>query len=571
MNIFSVSFVFDNDILAVLYILCGLGIFLYGIGKMGKSLKAIAGDKMRVIIEKSTNTPIKGMAVGFATTMLTQSASGTSALAVSLVGAGLMSFGQSIGVLLGANIGGTILTIIMAAFSQFKIMPVVSVVLVIIGAGMTFFFKSNKINQLGSVILGFGFIFMGLSFIDMSFKHFISEGSKYRDDIIHLFSVLDDIPVLGIFVSTIFTVVVQSSSATIGIVQSMYSVGTMNLFGALALMLGANIGTCITALLASIGASSSAKKVAYANILIKLFGVVCFGICYRWAYYPIINWFNNLLGWQDNPMIIAIAHLTFNLVNSFVFLLLIRPLTAICNKIVKGDDSGITIQEHLLDYSLIKKSPSLAFEFVKTAVNYMAICVKDYVHIAYKYSFERDDSLIEKGNELEKTINSLDKRIHDYLIKLSIVSRDKESSLYLSKYLDQIKDLERVGDHCTNLIEFFYDRYEKELHLSDDGVQDLTQMYEAIINMTDATLKAIEKNSIEDAKIASDYEDEIDRLEEVLHERHVHRVNAGVCSFNNTEHYVEILSNIERMGDHLENVCESILTGKDSKYNEFYH
>ena len=571
MNIFSVSFVFDNDILAVLYILCGLGIFLYGIGKMGKSLKAIAGDKMRVIIERSTNTPIKGMAVGFATTMLTQSASGTSALAVSLVGAGLMSFGQSIGVLLGANIGGTILTIIMAAFSQFKIMPVVSVVLVIIGAGMTFFFKSNKINQLGSVILGFGFIFMGLSFIDMSFKHFISEGSKYRDDIIHLFSVLDDIPVLGIFVSTIFTVVVQSSSATIGIVQSMYSVGTMNLFGALALMLGANIGTCITALLASIGASSSAKKVAYANILIKLFGVVCFGICYRWAYYPIINWFNNLLGWQDNPMIIAIAHLTFNLVNSFVFLLLIRPLTAICNKIVKGDDSGITIQEHLLDYSLIKKSPSLAFEFVKTAVNYMAICVKDYVHIAYKYSFERDDSLIEKGNELEKTINSLDKRIHDYLIKLSIVSRDKESSLYLSKYLDQIKDLERVGDHCTNLIEFFYDRYEKELHLSDDGVQDLTQMYEAIINMTDATLKAIEKNSIEDAKIASDYEDEIDRLEEVLHERHVHRVNAGVCSFNNTEHYVEILSNIERMGDHLENVCESILTGKDSKYNEFYH
>ena len=571
MNIFSVSFVFDNDILAVLYILCGLGIFLYGIGKMGKSLKAIAGDKMRVIIERSTNTPIKGMAVGFATTMLTQSASGTSALAVSLVGAGLMSFGQSIGVLLGANIGGTILTIIMAAFSQFKIMPVVSVVLVIIGAGMTFFFKSNKINQLGSVILGFGFIFMGLSFIDMSFKHFISEGSKYRDDIIHLFSVLDDIPVLGIFVSTIFTVVVQSSSATIGIVQSMYSVGTMNLFGALALMLGANIGTCITALLASIGASSSAKKVAYANILIKLFGVVCFGICYRWAYYPIINWFNNLLGWQDNPMIIAIAHLTFNLVNSFVFLLLIRPLTAICNKIVKGDDSGITIQEHLLDYSLIKKSPSLAFEFVKTAVNYMAICVKDYVHIAYKYSFERDDSLIEKGNELEKTINSLDKRIHDYLIKLTVAFIDKETSSYLSKYLDQIKDLERVGDHCTNLMEFFYDRFEKDLHLSDDGVQDLTQMYEAIISMMDHTLKALEKNSIEDAKAASDIEDEIDRLEEIFHERHVHRVNAGVCSFNNTEHYVEILSNIERMGDHLENVCESILTGKDSKYNEFYH
>ena len=571
MNIFSVEFVFDSDILAVLYILCGLGIFLYGIGKMGSSLKAIAGAKMKVIIERSTNTPIKGMVVGFATTMLTQSASGTSALAVSLVGAGLMSFGQSIGVLLGANIGGTILTIIMAAFSQFKIMPVVAVILVIIGAGMTFFFKSNKINQLGSVILGFGFIFMGLAFIDISFKHFIAEGSKYREGIIHLFEILDDVPILGILTSTLFTVVVQSSSATIGIVQSMFSVGTMNLFGALALMLGANIGTCITALLASIGASSSAKKVAYANILIKLFGVICFGICYRWAFYPIINWFNNMLGWENNPMIIAIAHLAFNILNSFVFLLLIRPLTFVCNKIVKGDDSGITIQEHLLDYSLIKKSPSLAFAFVKTAVNYMAICVKDYVHLAYSYSFKRDDSIIEKGNELEKTINSLDKRIHDYLIKLSISNLDKESSIYLSRYLDQIKDLERVGDHCTNLIEFFYDRFEKGLHLSDDGVQDLTQMYEAIINMMDKTLLALENNSIEDAKAASDIEDEIDKLEEVFNERHIHRVNSGACSFSNTEHYVEILSNIERMGDHLENVCESILNEKDSKYDEFNH
>ena len=571
MNILSVNFVFDSDIIAVLYILCGLGIFLYGIGKMGKSLKAIAGDKMKVIIERSTNTPIKGMAVGFATTMLTQSASGTSALAVSLVGAGLMSFGQSIGVLLGANIGGTILTIIMAAFSQFKIMPVVSVVLVIIGATMTFFFKSNKINQLGSVILGFGFIFLGLAFIDISFKHFIAEESPYREGISNLFKILEDIPILGIFVSTLFTFVVQSSSATIGIVQSMFAAGTMNLFGALALMLGANIGTCITALLASIGASSSAKKVAYANILIKLFGVICFGVCYRWAFYPIMNWFNNLLGWQDNPMIIAIAHLVFNVVNSFVFLLLIKPLTFVCNKIVKGDDSGITIQEKLLDYSLIKKSPSLAFEFVKTAVNYMAICVRDYLNLAYKYSFERDDSLIAKGDELEKTINSLDKRIHDYLIKLTVAFINKETSSYLSKYLDQIKDLERVGDHCTNLVEFFYDRYEKELHLSDDGVQDLTQMYEAIINMMDHTLKALENNSIEEAKAASDIEDEIDRLEEIFHERHVHRVNSGACSFNNTEHYVEILSNIERMGDHLENVCESILTGKDSKYNEFYH
>ena len=245
--------------LAILYILCGLGIFLFGINMMGSSLKAIAGDKMKVIIEKSTNTPFKGMLVGFVTTMLTQSASGTSALAVSLVGAGLMSFTQAIGVLLGANIGGTILTIILAAFSQLKIMPIVSVALVFIGASMVFFFKKKRLNQIGSVVLGFGLIFLGLAFIDMSFSHFIATDSPYREGINNLFEGLANVPVLGITVGTLFTIIVQSSSATIGIVQSMYTVGSISLFGALALMLGANIGTTVTALLASLGSSKSAK------------------------------------------------------------------------------------------------------------------------------------------------------------------------------------------------------------------------------------------------------------------------------------------------------------------------
>ena len=246
-----------NSVVAVLYVLCGLGIFLYGINMMGSSLKAIAGDKMKVIVAKGTNTPIKGMLVGFLVTMLTQSASGTSALTVSLVGAGLMTFGQAIGVLLGANIGGTILTIILALFSQFKVMPVVSVGLVFVGAFMTFFFKKQRVNQIGSVILGFGFIFLGLALIDMSFDYFLEEAAT---EINNLFESLQNVPVLGIIVGTLFTFLVQSSSATIGIVQELFSASTITLYGALPLMLGANIGTTITAFLASLGSNKTSKR-----------------------------------------------------------------------------------------------------------------------------------------------------------------------------------------------------------------------------------------------------------------------------------------------------------------------
>ena len=557
-----------SNFVAVLYILCGLGIFLFGINMMGSSLKAIAGDKMRVIIEKSTNTPVKGMLVGFATTMLTQSASGTSALAVSLVGSGLMTFGQAIGVLLGANIGGTILTIILATFSQFKIMPMVSVTLVFIGAFIVFFFKSKKINAIGSVVLGFGFIFLGLALIDMSFDHFL-EG-EYKDNIEDIFNFISKIPVLGIIVGTLFTVVVQSSSATIGIVQEMFKAGTISLKGSLAIMLGANIGTTITALLASLGSTKSAKKVALANILIKLFGVVCFGICFSFAYYPLVKFTMNKFNMNGNPMIIALAHLGFNIINSFIFLLLIRPLTYVCNKAVK-DDPNISIAEHLLDYSLIQKSPSLALSFVKSAIDYMSETMKDYVYLAKNYAFEQDDKLLQIGAEYEKTINSLDKRIHDYLIKLTIAKMDDNSSVQLSKYLDQIKDIERVGDHCTNILEFFNDRNKKDMHLSSDGIQDLEQIFGALLQMVDGTVLAIKKWDKDIAKETSVYEDQIDLLEEVLHERHVHRVNSGVCSFTNTEHYVEILSNIERMGDHLFNILDSIMIKEYSKYDEFNH
>ena len=563
----SLGIEFDAVWQAILFILGGLGIFLYGIHMMGSSLKELAGDKLRVIIQKSTSTPITGMLVGFAVTMLTQSSSTTSAIAVGLVAAGLMTFTQSIGVLLGANIGGTILPLLMASMPSY-IKPIVAVGLVFVGAVLVFFIKKEKIRQAGAVILGFGLIFLGLSLIDMSFD-FIQE--QHSELITQLFVKLDNYPELGVLVGVLFTCVVQSSAATIGIVQGLYAVKLMSLTGSLALMLGANLGTTITAIIACIGSSKTAQKVAMANTFIKLFGVVIFTIIFRFAFNPLMIKLNTLLfNGEYNPLIISLSHIIFNIINSLLILLLLKPFTKLCNKIVKENDEK-TIEELLLDYTLIKKSPQLALSFVKKAIDYMADTVTEYEKIAKSYAFNRDDSLISKGIEYERTINCLDKRIHDYLIKLTIQNIDNKSSTLISKYLDLIKDLERVGDHCTNLFEFFHDRYEKDFHLSEDGIKDLNQMFSVVEQMVIGTKDAIKGWDSDVAAKIIPLEDETDNLEDLFRERHVKRVESGVCSFINTEHFVQILSNLERMGDHLKNILDSIVTDEYCKNDEFHH
>ena len=559
-QIFLVGFTGMATWEAVLYILCGLGIFLYGINMMGGSLRSLAGNKMSIIIEKTTNTPLKGMLVGFIVTMLTQSASGTSALAVSLVAAGLMTFPQALGILLGANIGGTILTIILAAFSNLKIMPIVSVILVFIGAFMVFFFKKKKIKQLGSVVLGFGFIFLGLSFIDMSFKTILSD---YNEMIVKMFEGVSKVPVLGVLIGTIFTFIVQSSSATIGIVQSLYSsalsTGTevISLSGALAIMLGANIGTTITAFLASLGSSKSAKKVATANILIKFFGVLVFTIAFS-GYLWLITKLNNAFKWEYNEMIIAIAHLLFNIVNSFAFLFLLNPLTKICNLIIKGDDES-DIEKQLSDYTLIKKSPALALDFVGKAINYMADLALNYFKLAYEYSFENNPSCIEKAEAYEHEINGLDKKTHDYLIKLTEAEIDKDNTNLVSKYLDTIKDLERIGDHCTNLVGFFSERYEANVLLSKEGIEDLSKMYEKLNEMVESAVYGIKNWDKDVARIVIIDEEDVDSMEEIYRKRHIERLTKGICTVSNLDYYVDILSNLERIGDHTHNIANNVI------------
>ncbi len=570
-SIFGIAFTGMSTWQAALYILCGLGIFLYGIGLMGQSLKVLAGSRIKNIIEKFTDNPFKGLIVGFIVTMLTQSSSGTSALAVSLVAAGLMTFKQSLGVLLGANIGGTVLPLIIAVSSKLKVMPIIAVLLVFVGATIVFFSKKKKMHQIGSIILGFGFIFFGNTLIDMSFKTIV-EGT-YKETIENIFESISGVPVLGVVVGLVFTLIVQSSSCTISIVQGIYSSGTIALKGGLAIMLGANIGTTITALIASLGSNKTAKKVAVANILFKFIGVLVFGVILWIPFKHIIVWFNDsVLRWEgkNNELIISFAHLGFNIVNSICFLFLLTPITWLCNKIIKGDDES-DLEKSLSDYTLIKRSPGLAIEFVKKAVDEMGRITKEYFKLTYDYSFENIQGTPDKAAWYEHQINGLDTRIHDYLIKLTQSDLRSNQTDIVSKYLDTIKDLERVGDHCTNIVDFFNQRYEAHLFLSEEGTQDLKKMFDTLERMVVNSIDAISTWDKDKARIVCADEETVDDMEEHYRKRHILRLNKGICSVSNLDYYVDILSNLERVGDHTNNIAENVINDKYCEGEEYDH
>ena len=434
------GFEFNNIVEMLMFIVGGLGVFLYGINLMGESLKELAGDKLKVIIEKTTNTPIKGILVGALVTAIIQSSSGTTALTVGLVRAGLLSFPQAVGIIMGANIGTTI-----TAFIVGLDIGAASLWFVGIGAILIFFVNKEKIKKLGSIILGFGLLFFGLEAMGDALKALLS---LYEEQTTMLFNYLANNPIgwiLGLFVGAGLTAVVQSSSATISIVQKLYGQGTIQLMGALPIMLGCNIGTTITAMFASIGGGTQAKRTSFVHAIFNIFGAVLFMILllpFTWVVGLLETY---LLGGEPSPMTLAFAHIIFNVTTTLILYFLINKIVQLATKIIKDKDgSENKIIDELLDYSLINRSSVLALSFVKSAIDYMALNVKRFIYISREYSFNKVDEYIEEGEKLEEIINCLDKRIHDYLVKLMITDLDSKQSNKLSKYLDQIKDFTKV-------------------------------------------------------------------------------------------------------------------------------
>lgn len=525
----------------------GLGVFLFGIKFMGDGLQKIAGDRLREILDKFTSNPFMGVLAGIIVTVLIQSSSGSTVLTVGLVNAGFMTLQQAIGVIMGANIGTTVTAFIIGIKIEDYALPIL-----FLGTVLIFFFKNKKVNNYGQVIFGFGALFFGLSLMGDGLEPL--EGLEAFKE---LTLSMSENPLLGVVIGALFTVSVQSSSASIGLLQELYDQGSLMLDAALPVLFGDNIGTTITAVLAALGASLAAKRAALTHVIFNLIGATIIII----LLVPYTAFVENLQSWLNlnKPMTIAFAHGIFNVSNTLIQLPFVGLLALLVTKLIPGNDTEIEYKAKHLDTSFIQRSPSIALGQAKSETLRMAEFAEKGLIEARNYLKTNQKRHSELTVQFEEAINNLDRKITDYLVMISERSLTDENSRMHSLLMDTVRDLERVGDHMENLVELVDYQLTNKVTLSEDAYADLEEMFDLTINTLKNAISALENDDLEEAKEVVKQEEEIDKMERKLRKKHILRLNEGKCSGSAGIIFVDIVSNLERIGDHSVNIAEVVL------------
>ena len=525
----------------------GLGIFLFAIKYMGDGLQKAAGDRLRSILDRFTTNPFMGVLVGIIVTVLIQSSSGTTVITVGLVSAGFMTLRQAIGVIMGANIGTTITAFIIGLDVGAYALPIMA-----FGAFLIFFIKKNSIKNMGEVIFGFGGLFLGLELMSSGMKPLRSL-SAFSD-----FTVtMADHPLLGVVAGTVFTLIVQSSSATVGILQGLYAEDLVNLQAALPVLFGDNIGTTITAVLAAIGASVAARRAAATHVLFNIDGAIVFLILLH-PFTLYVEWISGVLN-LESKMQIAFAHGTFNVVNTLIQFPLIGAWALFVTKIIPGKDVTIEYKPKHLDPNFINQSPAVAIGQAKEEIIRMGDFAVQGLQETYEYLKTSNKRNAETAYQIEDAINNLDRKITDYLVDISAVNISPIESARHVMLMDTVRDIERIGDHFENIIELIDFREVNKVKLTDDAMSELTEMFTLTIGTVDKAIRSLDTNDIELAKAVAEQEDLIDKMERRFRKSHIVRLNGGNCTAQAGIVFVDIVSNLERIGDHAVNIAEAIL------------
>lgn len=538
----------DIDVQSLIFeFIGGLGIFLLGIKSMGDGLQKSAGDRLRDILDKFTSNPLLGVLAGIIVTVLIQSSSGTTVLTVGLVNAGFMTLRQAIGVIMGANIGTTITAFIIGIDIGEYALPILA-----IGAFLLFFFKNQKVTAVGQAIFGFGALFLGLELMSSGMSP-LRELETFQDLTINMSSN----PILGVVVGTVFTMIVQSSSATIGILQGLFAQGAISLEAALPVLFGDNIGTTITAILASIGASVAARRAALTHVIFNLIGTTIF-LIFLGLFTQYIVFLQSQL--SLNPeMTIAFAHGSFNVANTIIQFPFIGVLAWIVTKLVPGEDVVIEYKPKHLDPIFIQQSASLALEQAKLEVLRMGDFTVRGMEEANSYLITHQQKHADMVLQIEGALNNLDQKITQYLVDVSSGSLTEAESTKHTALMDSVRDFERIGDHFENIVELIDYKISNKVTLTDQAMEDLNNMFDLTILTLREAIEALDNVDREAAMAVVQKEDEIDRLERVYRKKHIIRLNEGICSGTAGIVFVDIISNLERIGDHAANIAEEIL------------
>ncbi len=538
-------------------ILAGLGLFLFGIEYMGDGLKGYSGDKMKDIIDKYTSSPFKGIVIGAFVTCLIQSSSGTTALAIGLIRSGLMTLEQSIGIIMGANIG----TVITSVFVGLKVSQY-AVYFIILGAAFLMFSKNKKTKYMGQIIFGFGCLFYGLELMGDNLAN-ISKVPEFTQ----VANYLSQNPWLGLLGGTLLTTAVQSSAAVIAIAQQMYGAGAIGLSIALPFLFGSNIGTTITAVLASFGGTVPAKRAAFFHVLFNVVGSLLFMIVLS-PFTLLIEWLAGALNILPELQL-SVAHGIFNVVTTAFFFPLIPAIVKLIKKILPSSKKEINMDLSELDQNVVQLFPSHALAIAKNKIIEMGHITIEAVEGIRAY-YETKNPLAKDGvYEMENAINTLDSKITEYLVLISHETlNDHDSNDYLAN-MKTIKDFERIGDLCINIVKYYEAIYDEKEDFSPEAREDLEAMMDMVIDMLNHAVKAFDTHDLDDIVYVDDKEADLDYFNKKAKQRHIKRVGRKIensALVNST--YVDILANLERMGDHCQNISESYLLDESAYLNE---
>ena len=554
------------DTLAILTLIGGLALFLFGMNSMGQGLEKLSGSSLERILEKLTSNPVKGVILGALVTAIIQSSSATTVMVVGFVNSGIMKLSQAVGVIMGANIGTTmtawILSLtgvegegIMAFFKPAYFTPV----LAIIGMILIMMCKSAKKKDIGTILVGFAILMTGMNLMSAAVKPL--EKSTDFQNILTLFSN----PLLGILAGAVLTAIIQSSSASVGILQAVASTGAINFSMAVPILMGQNIGTCITALLSSVGANKNAKRAAVIHLYFNLIGTVIFMIVYYTVAPLVLS--SEILNGAVTETGVAIVHTIFNVFATALLLPFNKLLVKLATMTIrdKNDEKSATgTDEFSVLEARLLATPSVALEQCKSVAVKMAEISRDTLKLSISLLSRYNDRDAEVIIENEDVIDNYEDKLGSYLLQLGSKNLTVSDSQTVNKLLHCIGDFERISDHAVNIMECAKEMSDKGLQFSKKATEEINIFSNAINEIIDTAIKAFENDDMETAKAVEPLEEVIDHIRAEVRSRHIKRLRKGKCTIEMGFVLTDLITNYERVADHCSNIAVCMIQVHDN-------
>lgn len=574
------------DIFNILSMVGGLALFLFGMHAMGEGLSKTSGGRLEKILEKLTSNPIKAVLLGAGVTAVIQSSSATTVMVVGFVNSGIMKLSQAVGIIMGANIGTTATSWILSLsgiegdnlFIQLLKPSSFSPILAIIGVSYIMFSKKEKIKDIGMILVGFAILMTGMDTMSAAVKP-LANVPEFTN-ILTMFTN----PILGMIAGAVLTAVIQSSSASVGILQALCVTGSVSFGAAIPIIMGQNIGTCITAIMSSFGASKNAKRAALVHLYFNIIGTTLFMIVF-YTINAVVHF--EFLGDAANAAGIAVVHSVFNITATIILLPFSDVLEKLACLTIRDDVQAEKIESEadkdfkLLDLRFLD-TPGLATEHCRRVAENMCRLTKEAFFTATDIITEYDKKKAERVRQLEDEIDRYEDELGTYMVKLSQQHLSEKDSHELSIILHCLSDFERISDHAVNLVESSKEMKEKKQEFSKKAKEELAVFTQAVKDIVEVSFDVFEKEDVSKAMLVEPLEEVIDQLQNEVKQRHVKRLQKGKCTIEMGFVLSDVITSFERVSDHCSNIAVCLMQVnedgydtheylKDMKHNEVFN